>query len=80
MAYNAARKPALHVKANPNAAPREPVAARDWSAKAGAYEQAELIRRYWHAKGHLVDVRVVPVGGDGLFGVRSSLVDGMPLK
>jgi hypothetical protein len=75
MAFNAARK------ANPHAAPREPVAARDWSTQAGAYEQAELIRRYWMGKGRYVTVAVEQRSKharEGLFGIRSNLVNGLP--
>ncbi len=75
------RQPALHIKANPNAAPREPVARCDWSSQVGAYEQAEEIRRYWQAKGFWVVINVVQTGrhpSDGLFGLKSNLIGGLP--
>ncbi len=83
MPFNTDRKPALRIKANPNAAPREPVARRDWSSQAGATEQAEDIRRYWRAQGCWVVIEVVKTGrhaSDGLFGLKSNLIGGLPPK
>ncbi len=85
MVFNTDRKPAprIHNK-NPNPAPREPVARRDWSSQMGAYEQAELIRQYWWGKGrHNVLIAVVQTSHrgrarDGLYGLKSNLVGGLP--
>ncbi len=60
---------------------REPVARRDWSSQAGAHEQAEDIRQYWQAQGFWVVVEVTQRGKhprDGLFGLKSNLIGGLP--
>lgn len=82
MAFNTIRKPALRIQRNPHPAPREPVARRDWSSQMGAHEQAQLIREYWwREKGIAVTITVVHTGhhaSDGLFGLKSNMIGGLP--
>lgn len=63
-------------------AKREPIDCADLFSKTGARLLAEVIIKYWLARGHLVKAEGFAMDGKwgGKWGVRSNLVNGLPPK